>query len=133
MDAFSPDACKPTALLVTCPDESDLANPYAEMLFTQAYQSRVAMFERGDFEGKPNRGLEIFVDEAARFPKSRFSAIMAAGRSRNVHLHLALLPRGACYVSQAGSPVMYCELPNAQDMLAAIKRPLTETRARRVA
>lgn len=75
---------EPLALYLVSPDEALAADPFAALLLDSAYASVVNASE----QGLNPRALHLFVDEAARFPRSCLPQILSTGRSRGVWAHL---------------------------------------------
>lgn len=75
---------RPLAFYLICPDESRSGDRFASLVFDYAYNAVVDASEMG----LSPRGLQIHIDEAARFPTSCLPQLLGTGRSRNVFVHL---------------------------------------------
>lgn len=79
----------PTALFITCPDDSGAADDYVSSFFEGiVYKRYVHGFEERGLERSDSKPVVAFMDEIARFPKCGLSAILAAGRSRRFFVNL---------------------------------------------
>lgn len=74
----------PLAFYLICPDESKVGDNFASLVFDYAYRSVIKAAEKG----LGSRGLQIYIDEAARLPPSCLPQLLSTGRSRNVFVHL---------------------------------------------
>lgn len=75
---------RPIAFYLISPDESSVGADFASLLLDRAYAAVVEGSERGESP----RELQLFIDEAPRFPRSCLPEILSTGRSRGVWSHL---------------------------------------------
>lgn len=75
---------RPIAFYLISPDESSVGADFASLLLDRAYATVVEESERG----RSPRELQIFIDEAPRFPRTCLPDILSTGRSRGVWAHL---------------------------------------------
>lgn len=82
---------KPRAFYIVIPDTSSAADNYAALLVNTLYQAFCAEHDRLGLEDTDKARPVLFIlDEFARLPRMEISAVMSAGRSRDISVLAAL-------------------------------------------